>query len=388
MKNNILRALAALLALGTCLVASSCQLSEIIGKDTTSDGTTSASDTTPADTSSTVPSYNSDAEAMDFFEVDALKYVKLGQYKGISGVLEVKEVTDEDVEKELTAIVDNNGKYVEITDRACAKDDVVNIDFAGYMDGEQFKGGTASGQTITLNENSGYIDGFADGLVGVKPGETVTLKLNFPDPYPNNPDLAGKASEFVVKVNYIQGEYIKAELNDEFVVSYSGGEIKTVEELRTTVRNKLKSDNEQSARETVLSAIWRQVMDNAEVTEYPEQQIEYYFAMQMSQCEYYAKNYGMTVESVMQIMGYTEETLRAKAEEYTKEDLVFFAVAKTEGVSVSDDEYTEGLAKYAESSNVEPSVLEEYYGKKYIMESLLWDKLLNLIYDMSEITTK
>ncbi len=385
MKNNIKRLLAALLTAGLCLTASACQLSEIIGKDTTPADT--SGDTTPADSTSDAPSYDSSAEAMDFSEVDVLKYVKLGQYKGISATLDVKEVTDEDVETELKNIVDNNGVYEQITDRACAKGDTVNIDFKGFLDGVQFSGGTAEGQTITLSDTSGYIDGFADGIIGAEPGKTVTLNLTFPDPYPNNTDYSGKAVTFEVKVNYIQGEYIEAELNDEFVVRYTGGDISTVDELRTAIRKTLVENSEKAAKESALASIWEQVMDNAEVIEYPEQQIEYYFAMQMSQCEYYAKSYGMTVETIMQLMGYTEESFRAEAQKYTKEDLVFFAVVQTEGVTISDGEYTAGLAKYAADAGAgaTPEALEDYYGKKYITEALLWDKLLDMIYEMSDV---
>lgn len=386
MKNNIKRAVAALLTAGLCLTASACQLSEMLGKNDNTSAETTVN-TTPADSTSSAPSYNNSAVAMNFYEMDVLQYVKLGQYKGISATYDVKQVTDEDVEAEIASIVNSNGTYNQITDRICAKGDTVNIDFKGFLDGVQFSGGTAAGQTITLSETSGYIDGFADGLIGAEPGKTVTLELTFPDPYPNNMDYSGKAVTFEVTVNYIQGEYIAAELNDEFVVRYTGGDINTVDELRAAVRKKLIENSERAAKESAMATIWTQVMDNAEVIEYPEQQIEYYFAMQMSQCEQYAGSYGMTVEDIMQLMGYTEETFRAEAQKYTKEDLVFFAIVQTEGIAISDEEYTAGLAKYAQDAGVgaTPEMLESYYGKQYVKEALLWDKVLDMIYEMSDV---
>ncbi len=383
MNKTIKRLLAAALLTVLCLTMCSCQLSEMLGKDTT----TSPTDTTPSDT--TAPSDTTTApEAMDFSKVDVLQYVTLGQYKGLEATLEIEEVTDEAVATEISNILSSNGEYEQITDRVTAEGDTLNIDFRGFLDGVQFQGGTADGQTITLNDQSGYIDGFADGLIGAMPGTTVTLNLTFPDPYQVNPDMAGKAVVFEVDVNYIQGEYIKPELNDEFVVKYTDGELKTVEALNGFVREKLEKESQKTARENAISAVWAQVLENAEVISYPQQQLDYYYAAQKSQCEYYASAYGMTLESVMQILGYTEESFTEGAKTYTKEDLVFYGIAQVEGITVSDEEYAEGLAKYAAEAGATGEELEEYYGELYIEECLLWDKLLEMIYEASIITQK
>lgn len=61
-------------------------------------------------------------------------------------------------------------------DRAAQDGDIVNIDYKGTKDGEAFDGGTAEGQDLTLGSGS-MIDGFEDGLVGAKKGETKTLDL-------------------------------------------------------------------------------------------------------------------------------------------------------------------------------------------------------------------
>lgn len=80
----------------------------------------------------------------------------------------------------------------------------VNIDYTGYIDGEEFEGGSTKAYgpaDLTIGSNS-YIDGFEDGLIGHKVGETVDLNLKFPDPY-HNPDYAGKDVLFVVTINGI-----------------------------------------------------------------------------------------------------------------------------------------------------------------------------------------
>ena len=198
-----------MLLLASAAFMSSCKDEQIPGEDT-GDVT---GDITESPSGDGVVAEKIDFRAEGF---DLSKYITLGNYKGLPVIVEKAELSDEDFEKQIANLMTQNQYYEEITDRAAAEGDTLNIDFAGYLDGVQFQGGTAAGQTIPLTENSGYIDGFADGLVGVMPGTTVDLNLTFPTEY-HSADLAGKAVVFKVKVNYIQGELITPELNDEFV---------------------------------------------------------------------------------------------------------------------------------------------------------------------------
>lgn len=87
-------------------------------------------------------------------------------------------------------------------DTVAENGDKVNIDYTGYMDGEKFEGGSTDGQGTDLVLGSGsYIDGFEDGVVGHKVGETFDLNLKFPDDYKVNTELAGKDVTFEVTLN-------------------------------------------------------------------------------------------------------------------------------------------------------------------------------------------
>ncbi|MDR1206971.1 MAG: FKBP-type peptidyl-prolyl cis-trans isomerase [Rickettsiales bacterium] len=81
--------------------------------------------------------------------------------------------------------------------------DTVVIDFAGYLDGVQFPGGTAEGFPLTLGSGQ-FVPGFEDQLVGVKKGEEREIKITFPENYPAK-ELAGKETVFKVKITDIKG---------------------------------------------------------------------------------------------------------------------------------------------------------------------------------------
>lgn len=373
-------ALVALIMLTACLA--SCQLSELIDKP---DSETTPADggetTTPADSeTTTVEKY----DVMDFTEVDPLQYITLGDYKGVAVTVTREQVTDEAYNEAIKALLEENCTYTPITDRVTAEGDVINMNYVGTMDGEQFEGGTASRQTITLGENSGYIEGFAEGLIGVMPGETVKLELTFPEDYYE--DLAGKPVTFDVTVNYIQGEKIVPELNQVFVIRYTTGLITSVEEFEKKFREDMQAELDQKAESAAMNTLWTSVVDNSEVKEYPEQHVLHYYGELMGQYEYYASYYSMDLATVMSLYGATEESVMETAQTYAKQDMVLYAIVGKEGIAVTEDEYTAKINEIASSAGTTAQAVEDYYGKDYIMESMLWDTVIKQLYDWADVT--
>ena len=109
----------------------------------------------------------------------ALDYVKLGDYKGLEVTLASIDVTDEEVEQQVETNLNNNDKSEEIKEGTVENGDVANIDYEGKLNGKAFDGGTAEGYDLTIGSGS-FIDGFEDGLIGKKIGDTVDLNLTFP----------------------------------------------------------------------------------------------------------------------------------------------------------------------------------------------------------------
>lgn len=108
------------------------------------------------------------------------------------------EISTEPTMEETTQILKTEAG-LEVTEGV-----TVNIDYTGYIDGEKFEGGSTEGygpQDLIIGSNS-YIDGFEEGLIGHKVGETVNLNLKFPELY-HNQDYAGKDVLFVVTINGI-----------------------------------------------------------------------------------------------------------------------------------------------------------------------------------------
>ena len=125
--------------------------------------------------------------------IRALDYVTLPEdYASIPLKKADIEPTEEDVQSQIDSLLSQNTTTQQITDRAAADGDTVNIDYVGTVDGVAFTGGTYSGYSLTLGSGS-FIDGFEDQIIGHKPGETFDVNVTFPDGYSDSTDAEGNA---------------------------------------------------------------------------------------------------------------------------------------------------------------------------------------------------
>ena len=166
----------------------------------------------------------------------------------------VAEVTDSDVETMIDTLREQRHIWREVK-RMAADGDMVNIDYVGRQDNEEFQGGKAEGSSLVIGSGR-MIPGFEEGLIGAKAGDVVTLNLTFPEKY-HNSDLAGKDANFDVTVNKVS-EKVKPELNDEFFASFGvdeGGEDAFREEVSRNMERELKSASRNKLKNRVLDAL-------------------------------------------------------------------------------------------------------------------------------------
>ena len=95
--------------------------------------------------------------------------------------------------------------------RKSKETDLVNIDFDGYVDGEEIKGGSAKNYVLDL-AHSNFIPGFAEGIVGKPMNEEFDVNVIFPAEY-HEESLKGQPAVFKVTVKEIK-ERVLPELNE------------------------------------------------------------------------------------------------------------------------------------------------------------------------------
>ena len=270
-----------------------------------------------------------------------------------------------------------------LTEGTVEDGDTVNIDYVGKLDGEEFDGGSAEGYDLEIGSCT-FIDGFEDGIIGMQVGETKDLELTFPEDY-HSENLAGKDVVFTVTVNSISRV---PELTDEVADSVVEG--MTAEAYQESVRQELEDSAKESQKSDAQQKLLQAVYDNADISGYPEENLQYTINRAKNYYEWLASMYGMTLDDYLTNYGMTQdefmEQIQPVAEEALGEEMTLLAIAKEENIEVSDEEYQDGLARYAEAQGMDdPSKLEEAYGENYIRNSLLQEKVLNFLYENATI---
>lgn len=363
----------------------SCQLSQVLpnDKDKPESSDSSGSDTKIPDTEDEVKH-----EKMDLLNEDLTKYITLGNYKGFKLETESDKLTDKEYDEYIQKILSSKATPEEITDRKTKEGDTLNIDFEGYMNDEKFDNGSATGQTITLTKDNGYIDGFDADLYNIMPGTTVSTTVTFPEPYPNDPTKAGKEAVFKIKVNYIHGEDILPELNDEFVRSYTDDEYKTVAEFEEYVRKNLEENKVISVEEAEKQSAWDAALKNCAIIEVPQQQIDYYYYADRSYYEAYASMYGMTYEQMLNYAGTTDEEIKSNAYSNALDDIFLYSMVLAENLTLTDDEYPKMLTDFSKRSGMSVSYLLSNYGEQTLKLYFQTDKVKTFLRSNSEYTIK
>lgn len=176
--------------------------------------------------------------------------VEVGSVADLAIEKPVATVSDEDLDKMIEVLREQQAKWIEV-DRAATEQDQVNIDFEGFIDGEAFEGGKAEGHDLGLSSGT-FIPGFEAQLVGAKAGEEKDVNVTFPEDYQAE-QLKGKDAVFKVKVNKVS-EQQKPELNDEFFKLY-GVEEGGVEAFRADVTKNMARELEQTVKNKVKEQV-------------------------------------------------------------------------------------------------------------------------------------
>lgn len=313
--------------------------------------------------------------------------VKIAAYKGLDIKKYEYSVSDADVEKEVNKILDREAKTVDITDRACADGDTVNIDFSGSVDGEKFPGGTAEGYDLVLGSGS-FIPGFESQVVGMNIGEDKDITVRFPADYQAE-NLRDKDAVFAIRLNAIKGKELP-ELTDEYVKKHTGSE--TVADYTAKVKERLEKQAESRGRDETENSIVEAISKTAEC-EIPQAMIESEIDRMVQDFSYRLMYQGLKLEDYIKYMGQTMEQFRAQFAEqaHTRvlSQLVIEKIVREEKISATPEEIDAKIADQAASVG---KTAEEYKKnidprqQEYITNDIVITKLFSFLEENNNMT--
>ncbi len=306
--------------------------------------------------------------------------VTLGDYKGIEIAAVDTTVTDEDVEKKISSELDKDSRYEKV-ERPVQNGDRVKLDFEGFVDGVAFEGGKGTNYNLVIGSGQ-FIPGFEEQLVGTEAGADVEVNVNFPEDY-HEASLAGKASVFKCKVNEIEEKQVP-ELNDDYAADKG---FESVKDYRDSVRSDLEVDKLNEARGKKQDEAIAKVIENA-TFEVPEEIYETEQRLIIRDYQQRLSMQGLSWDTYMQYTGLTldkmMEQVRPQAEDRIKSRIVLEAVARAEGIEVTDEDRQKEYESMAEAYQLEAEKVKEMLeakGSKELEKDLLIKKAMEFVTD-------
>ncbi|GFO88961.1 trigger factor [Butyricicoccus faecihominis] len=303
--------------------------------------------------------------------------VELGEYKGIEVEKETVKVLQADVKAELNRMAQRNAR-TETVERKAKKNDTVDIDFEGFVDGVPFEGGKAEHHELTLGSGA-FIPGFEDQLIGCKASDEKDVVVTFPEEY-HAKELAGKEATFKCKVHKVE-ETILPEIDDEFAKDVSDT-CETLDDLKKEITERLKAERQEAADNAFEEKVLDAVIDGMKA-DIPAAMIDSQVDTIVQDFGYRLQMQGMGLEQYLKMTGTEMGAFRAmfqsQAERQVKTRLALQKVVELEGITVSDTELEEEYAKMAEQYKMEVEKVKAIVSKEALEGDLKISNALEFI---------
>lgn len=307
--------------------------------------------------------------------------VQLGDYKGLEIEKQDSELTDEDLQEAIDHSLGHLADMVVKEDGAVENGDTVNIDFDGYVDGEQFEGGQADGYDLEIGSGS-FIPGFEDQLVGVKTGEEKDVVVTFPEEY-HAEELAGKEATFKTKVNEIKYKEVP-ELDDE-IANELDSDANSVDEYKENLRKRLSEQKAEEAENVEKEEAINKATDNATI-DIPQAMIDTELNRMVQEFGQRIQQQGLDLQTYFQISGQDESQLREQmkddAEQRIKTNLTLSAIADKENIEANDEDIEKELEKMSKQFNISVEDIKNTLGNTDIIKNdVRIQKVIDLLRD-------
>lgn len=310
--------------------------------------------------------------------------VTIDGYKGLKIEKTVKTITDEDIDKEIERVRENNARIIDVDDRPTEKGDTVIFDFEGFVDGNTFEGGKAEKFTLELGSGR-FIPGFEDQMVGKSIGEDFDVNVTFPEDY-NAKELAGKPAVFKCKIHEIKGKEL-ADLDDEFAKDVS--EFDTLDEYKADVKERMQKLAGERADMDADNKISEKIAELVE-GEIPDAMVENRINDMLREWEYRNRYAGVTLKDYLKYSGQSidnfKEGFRSPAATQVKLRLGLEKIAELENITVSDDDIEKQYQQLADEHKRKVEEVKELIKKESLTVDIKVEKAFDLVKENAEIT--
>lgn len=329
-----------------------------------------------------IPEMGNDGVTMKF-KVTVKPEVELGEYKGLKATKKSTKVTADEVKAELARMQEQNSTVSDVDDRAVKKNDIVVIDFEGFVDGKAFEGGKAEKYELTIGSNQ-FIPGFEDQIIGHKIGDEFDVNVKFPEDY--QADLASKDAVFKIKLHGIKVKDVPA-LDDEFAKDVS--EFDTLDELKKDIKKQLEKRKNDDAENELHNTLLEEVAKGIKA-EIPEAMIEKTIDDDINEYSYRLQSQGLKLETYLKYTGMDmkgfREGFKERAETQVRLNLALEKIIEKEKIEVTEEDIEAEYKKYTDAYNMDIDTIKKAVSAESLKPELASRKAIDLIVDSAVVT--
>ncbi|MEG2843444.1 MAG: trigger factor, partial [Ruthenibacterium sp.] len=288
----------------------------------------------------------------------------------------VNTVEEAAVDAEIERMRDRNARMITREGNA-ENGDITDIDFDGSVDGVAFEGGKGEHFSLTLGSGQ-FIPGFEEQVVGHAAGETFDVNVKFPADY-QAADLADKDAVFKVTLNEIKTKELPA-LDDEFAKDVS--EYDTLDALKDSIRKGMTEQAEKESELAVENELVDQIVNGMEA-DVPQVMVESRIDEMVRDFEYRLQQQGLRLEEYLKYMGGDmakfRDGFKEQAEKQVKIRLALEAVAISEKIEATEDDFNAEIARIAEVYKMEAEKVKELVPELEVKKDLAVNKAIDFI---------
>jgi len=318
-------------------------------------------------------------------EMEIVPAITLADFKSIKLTRLTADVSDEQIDKALQTIADQNRPFVAKAEGA-ANGDRVTLNFRGSIEGTPFEGGT--GEDVPLIMGAGqFIPGFEENVAGLKAGDAKTFDVKFPDGYRAS-HLAGKAATFAVTVKAVEAPG-QVTIDDEFAKTLG---VESLAKLKGAVKERIAREHALASRQKLKRALLDQ-LDDRHKFEPPPSLVEQEFANVWSQVENDLKQQNRTFEDEGTTEEKAREEYRGIAERRVRLGLVIAEIGEKNNIKVTDEQLRAAVMDQVRQFPGQERQIWEYYQKNpnalaALRAPLFEDKVVDFLVELADVTDK
>lgn len=266
---------------------------------------------------------------------------ELPEYKGMTVKVPVLEVTDADVDRQIESLRERFADFNEVEGRAVATGDVAVIDYKGTIDGKpvgevlpQANAYIAQNHDYWMKVDEGvFLPGFTEQLVGMNEGDEKEIKVTLAEDFPIE-EARGVEVVYAVTVKGLK-EQLLPEVDDELAGKIAPGQ--TLEELRETIRERIKSEQADRVENYKVEQILGQLNGQTNF-EVPPEMLQAETQAQVDQMVERGQKQGMEDDQIEAAQEEIFQQAEAQALNNVKTSFILHEIARIEEIKVEDNE--------------------------------------------------